>query len=50
MKFELDEQTLGDLGIYQNGYDGNSILQLFNKTITFGGTDKLRDIDGCRRD
>jgi DNA mismatch repair protein MutS len=44
MKFELDEQTLGDLGIYQNGYDGNSILQLFNKTITFGGTDKLRDI------
>lgn len=44
MKFELDEQTQRDLAIFQSGNDRNSVLNLFNRTITFGGCDKLKEI------
>jgi DNA mismatch repair protein MutS len=43
MKFEIDTQTLNDLAIFQNGNGDNSIFKLFNKTITYGGGDKLKE-------
>jgi len=43
MKFEIDKQTLNDLAIFQNDNSNDSILNLFNKTITYGGRDKLKE-------
>lgn len=43
MKFEIDTQTLNDLAIFQNGNGDNSIFKIFNKTITYGGGDKLKE-------
>jgi len=43
MKFEIDKQTLDDLAIFQNGSSNNSIFKLFDKTVTYGGADKLKE-------
>lgn len=43
-KFELDKQTLNDLSIYPDNVHKNSVLQLFDNVITFGGQYKLREI------
>ncbi len=43
MKFEIDNQTLDDLAIFGSGSSNNSIFNLFNKTVTYGGKDKLRE-------
>ena len=44
MKFEIDNQTLNDLAIFQSGGNDGSIFGLFNKTVTYGGAEKLREI------
>jgi len=43
-KFELDKQTLNDLSIYPDQIHKNSVLQLFDNVITFGGQYKLKEI------
>jgi DNA mismatch repair protein MutS len=43
MKFEIDNQTLNDLAIFQGGDSGGSIFWIFNKTVTYGGAEKLRE-------
>src|ERR1700740_1869894 len=43
MKFEIDNQTLNDLAIFQSGSGGDSIFGIFNKTVTYGGAEKLRE-------
>jgi DNA mismatch repair ATPase MutS len=43
MKFEIDNQTLNDLAIFQGGGGGGSIFGIFNKTVTYGGAEKLRE-------
>jgi DNA mismatch repair protein MutS len=43
MKFEIDKQTLDDLAIFNSGNSNSSIFNLFNKTVTYGGKDKLRE-------
>ena len=44
MKFECDEQTRNDLAIFRNGQNDDCIFTLFNKTITYGGGYKLKEI------
>ncbi len=44
MKFECDEQTRNDLAIFRSGQNDDCIFALFNKTITYGGGYKLKDI------
>lgn len=43
-KFEIDKQTLIDLAIFPSESKHNSVLQLFDFTITYGGKSKLRQI------
>ncbi len=44
MSFDVDTQTLNDLGIFQNAYNRNSVFNLFDNTKTIGGKEKLEDI------
>lgn len=44
MKFECDKQTHSDLAIFRSGQNDDCIYTLFNKTITYGGGYKLKDI------
>jgi len=44
MKFECDAQTHSDLAIFRSGQNDDCIFTLFNKTITYGGGYKLKDI------
>lgn len=44
MKFECDAQTHNDLAIFRSGQNDDCIFTLFNKTITYGGGYKLKEI------
>lgn len=46
MQFELDQQTIKDLGIFGDGRNSKSIFSFYNKTQTIGGRDYLMRIMG----
>ena len=45
--FKLDEQTLNEIAVFPNIANDIALLNLFNHTSTFGGSDKLIEILNC---
>jgi len=44
MIFDTDKQTIGDLELFTDKKNGNSIYSIFNKTATVGGQDTLYEM------
>ncbi|NCD71257.1 MutS-related protein [Mucilaginibacter agri] len=44
MRFEIDNQTLNDLAIFNNGSNQKSVFNIFDKAVTIGGREKFRSI------
>jgi DNA mismatch repair protein MutS len=46
MNLDVDKQTLDDLAIFENGHSRQSVFNLFNRTKTIGGQEKLTTMFG----
>ena len=44
MTFDIDKQTIGDLEIFPDQKNGNSIYSFFNRTATIGGQETLYEM------
>src|SRR5665213_2132877 len=44
MIFDIDKQTIGDLELFTDNKNGNSIYSIFNQTATIGGQDTLYEM------